>query len=78
VARLFEDATWTVGRTPLVRIHRLIRSKAGVYAKLEFLNPLSSVKDRIGVAMIAAAQREGRIGPKTTIIEPTSGNTGIV
>jgi cysteine synthase A len=77
VAKLFEDAAWTIGRTPLVRVHRLIRSKAQVYAKLEFFNPLSSVKDRIGAAMIAAAQREGRIGPKTTIVEPTSGNTGL-
>jgi cysteine synthase A len=77
VAKSFEDVTWTVGRTPLVRIRRLIRSKALVYAKLEFFNPLSSVKDRIGVAMIAAAQRDGRLGPKTTVIEPTSGNTGI-
>jgi len=77
VARLFEDAGWTIGGTPLVRIHRLIRSKAAVYAKLEYFNPLSSVKDRIGLAMIAAGQREGRIGPKTIIIEPTSGNTGI-
>ena len=77
MAKLFEDVTWTVGRTPLVRIRRLIRSKALVYAKLEFFNPLSSVKDRIGVAMIAAAQRDGRLGPKTTVIEPTSGNTGI-
>jgi len=77
VAKFFEDVTWTVGRTPLVRIRRLIRSKALVYAKLEFFNPLSSVKDRIGVAMIDAAQRDGRLGPKTTVIEPTSGNTGI-
>jgi cysteine synthase A len=77
VARLFEDIGWTIGRTPMVRIQRLIRSKAIVYGKLEFLNPLSSVKDRIGMAMIAAGQREGRIGPKTTIVEPTSGNTGI-
>ncbi|MCX5676127.1 MAG: cysteine synthase A [Planctomycetota bacterium] len=77
MAKCFEDVTWTVGRTPLVRIRRLIRSKALVYAKLEFFNPLSSVKDRIGVAMIAAAQRDGRLGPKTTVIEPTSGNTGI-
>jgi cysteine synthase len=61
----------------MVRLNRLIRSKATVYAKLEFFNPLSNVKDRIGMAMILAAQREGRIGPKTTIIEPTSGNTGI-
>jgi len=77
VARLYEDAGWTIGRTPLVRIQRIIRSKARVYGKLEFFNPLSSVKDRIGLAMIAAAEREGRIGSKTTIIEPTSGNTGI-
>lgn len=77
MARLFEDVGWTVGRTPLVRISRIIGSKAEVYGKLEFLNPLGSVKDRIGVAMIAAAQREGRLGPKTTVIEPTSGNTGI-
>jgi cysteine synthase A len=77
VARLFEDIGWTIGRTPMVRIQRLIRSKASVYAKLEFFNPLSSVKDRIGMAMIVAAQREGHIGPKTTIVEPTSGNTGI-
>ena len=77
MAKLFEDAGWTIGHTPLVRIHRLIKSKASVYAKLEYFNPLSSVKDRIGLAMIAAGEREGRIGPKTTIIEPTSGNTGI-
>jgi cysteine synthase len=77
MARLFEDIGWTIGRTPLVRIDRLIRSKASVYGKLEFFNPLSNVKDRIGMAMILAAQREGRIGPKTTIVEPTSGNTGI-
>jgi len=54
VAKLFEDAGWTTGHTPLVRIHRLIKSKANVYAKLEYFNPLSSVKDRIGLAMIAA------------------------
>jgi len=77
VAKLYEDAGWTIGRTPLVRIQRIIRSKARVYGKLEFFNPLSSVKDRIGLAMIAAAEREGRIGKKTTIVEPTSGNTGI-
>ena len=77
MARLFDDIAWTIGRTPMVRINRIIRSKAHVYAKLEFFNPLSNVKDRIGVAMVAAALREGRIGPKTTIVEPTSGNTGI-
>jgi cysteine synthase len=77
VAKLFEDASWTIGRTPMVRLNRIIRGKANVYAKLEYFNPQSNVKDRIGAAMIAAGQREGRVGPKTTIIEPTSGNTGI-
>jgi cysteine synthase A len=77
MARLFDDIGWTIGRTPLVRINRIIQSKARVYAKLECFNPSSSVKDRIGMAMIAAAEHDGRIGPKTTIIEPTSGNTGI-
>ena len=77
MARLFDDIGWTIGGTPLVRINRIIRSKALVYAKLECFNPSSSVKDRIGMAMIAAAEHDGRIGPKTTIIEPTSGNTGI-
>lgn len=66
-----------IGRTPLVRVNRIIQSPATVYAKLEFSNPLSSVKDRIGAAMIEAAERDGRITPKTTIVEPTSGNTGI-
>jgi len=77
VAQLFDDVGWTIGRTPLVRINRIIRTDAKVYAKLEYFNPLSSVKDRIGVAMISAAEREGRLGPGTTIIEPTSGNTGL-
>ena len=77
MAKLFDDVGWTMGRTPLVRVNRIIRSKALVYAKLEYFNPTSSVKDRIGVAMIAAAEREGRLGPKTTVIEPTSGNTGV-
>ena len=77
MAKLFDDVGWTIGRTPLVRVNRIIRSKALVYAKLEYFNPTSSVKDRIGVAMIAAAEREGRLGPKTTVIEPTSGNTGV-
>lgn len=66
-----------IGRTPLVRINRIIDGAATVYAKLEFYNPLSSVKDRIGDAMITAGERDGRINPDTTIVEPTSGNTGI-
>lgn len=77
MARLFEDITQTIGNTPLVRIRRLIQSSATVYAKLEFFNPLSSVKDRIGVAMIDAAELAGKIRKDSVIVEPTSGNTGI-
>jgi cysteine synthase A len=77
MARLFEDITQTVGNTPLVRLRRIIPGAARVYGKLEFLNPLSSVKDRIGVAMIEAAERDGQMTPGTEVIEPTSGNTGI-
>ncbi len=73
----YGDITGSIGRTPLVKINRIIRSPASVYAKLELMNPLFSVKDRIGSAMIQAAEKEGRITPKTEIIEPTSGNTGI-
>jgi len=77
MGRLFDDLTKTIGNTPLVRINRIIRSPARVAAKLEFFNPLSSVKDRIGVSMIADGLARGKIQPDTTIIEPTSGNTGI-
>jgi cysteine synthase A len=77
MANLYEDITQTIGHTPLVRIRRLIQSNAKVYAKLEFFNPLSSVKDRIGVAMIEAAERAGKLRKDTLIVEPTSGNTGI-
>ena len=77
MTRIFEDVTQTIGNTPLVKVRRLIRSEATVLAKLESANPMSSVKDRIGLAMIEAAERDGKVGPGTTIIEPTSGNTGI-
>ena len=77
MGQMYKDIIGAIGRTPLVRINRIISAPATVYAKLEFSNPLSSVKDRIGASMIEAGERDGRITPKTTIIEPTSGNTGI-
>ena len=78
MARLFNDITETIGHTPLVRLNRLTQDMgAEVYAKLEFFNPLSSVKDRIGSNMIAAAERAGKLSAESVIIEPTSGNTGI-
>ncbi len=77
MARLYDDITQTIGNTPVVRINRIIRSEAKVYAKLEFFNPLSSVKDRIGVSMIEAAEQDGTLKKDTVLIEPTSGNTGI-
>jgi cysteine synthase len=76
--RIADDITQTVGNTPLVRINRITRGlKAQIVAKLEMFNPCSSVKDRIGVSMIEAAEREGKIKPDTILLEPTSGNTGI-
>jgi cysteine synthase A len=75
--KIYSDITQTIGRTPIVRINRLNPTKATVLAKLEFFNPLSSVKDRIGVSMIEAAERSGRLKKDTVVIEPTSGNTGI-
>ena len=77
-ARIANDVTDLVGNTPLVRIRRLFDdAPAEVVAKLEFFNPAHSVKDRIGVSMIDAAQEAGLIGPDTVVVEPTSGNTGI-
>jgi cysteine synthase A len=74
----YDDVTKTMGATPMIRINRLIpSSQATVFAKCEFFNPLNSVKDRIGVAMIEAGERDGKVNPDTHIIEPTSGNTGI-
>ncbi len=78
--RIFADITETIGGTPLVRLNRFPAGrgvKAEILAKLEFLNPLNSVKDRLGAAMIAELEREGRIGPETVLVEATSGNTGI-
>ena len=78
MARIHDSITETIGNTPLVRVNRLTQGLASlVLAKLEFFNPLSSVKDRIGLAMIEAGERDGKIKPGTTVIEPTSGNTGI-
>jgi cysteine synthase len=78
VGNIYENIVETIGRTPLVKIGRLNDTGATIVAKLEFFNPGGSVKDRIGMAMIEAAEREGRITPgRTTLVEPTSGNTGI-
>ena len=79
--RIYDSVLDTIGATPLVRLSRLARAhgvEADLTAKLEFFNPLSSVKDRIGKAMLEALEAEGRIGPgRTVLVEPTSGNTGI-
>ncbi len=78
MTRIADDITQLVGGTPLVRINRLNEgSGAEILAKLEYFNPAHSVKDRLGLAMIDAAQTAGLLGPDTIILEPTSGNTGI-
>src|ERR1700729_2140645 len=76
--RIYDDITQTIGATPLIRLRRVVGdAKATVLAKMENFNPLWSVKDRIGVSMIDAAERDGKINKDSTIVEPTSGNTGI-
>jgi cysteine synthase A len=78
--RTYKSILETIGNTPLVHLPRISREqgcRAELYGKLEFFNPLGSVKDRIGLAMIEAAERDGKIGPDTVVVEPTSGNTGI-
>ena len=78
--KIYDSITETIGNTPLVRTKRMAKeagSKADILLKLEFFNPLSSVKDRIGVSMIEDLEAKGQIKPGTTLIEPTSGNTGI-
>lgn len=77
MSAIFEDITAAVGYTPLVRINKIGSGKATILAKLESYNPCGSVKDRIALAMIEAAEKEGLIKPDTVIVEPTSGNTGI-
>jgi cysteine synthase A len=78
IMKTYKDINSTVGSTPLVRLNSIAEGLgAQIFAKLEFSNPLGSVKDRIGVSMIEAAEKKGLINPETTIVEPTSGNTGI-
>ncbi|MFB9324333.1 cysteine synthase A [Paenibacillus aurantiacus] len=78
MARIVNNVTELIGDTPLVRLNRLVpEDSAEIYVKLEFQNPGASVKDRIAISMIEVAEQEGRIKPGDTIVEPTSGNTGI-
>jgi cysteine synthase A len=78
MARIYDNILQTIGRTPLVRLNKIGRDLPGrIVLKLEFFNPCASVKDRSGVSMIEALEKQGRIGKETVLVEPTSGNTGI-
>ena len=77
MSSIFKNITAAIGNTPLVQVNKLIPGQAIVLAKLESRNPMASVKDRLGLALIESAERDGRIRPDTIIVEPTSGNTGI-
>lgn len=77
MGRIFKNAAETIGRTPLVKLNRIYDGSATILGKLEYFNPCSSVKDRIGKYMIESAERNGKINKNTVIVEPTSGNTGI-
>jgi cysteine synthase A len=77
IMKIYNDITELIGNTPLVRLNRINRGGADVLLKLEYFNPAHSVKDRIGVAMIDAAEKAGKLKPGSIIVEPTSGNTGI-
>ena len=78
MAKIYEDITKTIGNTPLVKLNNITKGlESTVVAKMEFFNPMASVKDRIGIAMIEAAEKAGLIKKDTILIEPTSGNTGI-
>lgn len=77
MGKVYSDITEAVGRTPLVKLNRMVKGNATVLAKMESFNPCSSVKDRIAISMIGAAEEAGKISDQTVLIEPTSGNTGI-
>merc|ERR1719440_2721285 len=75
--QIYDDITKTIGSTPVVKINRLAPEGVDVYAKLEYFNPLHSVKDRLAIAIIEAAERSGDLKPGGTVIEATSGNTRV-
>ena len=77
MGKIYNNLAETIGNTPLVRINSLNTTEAEILAKMEFFNPCGSVKDRIGLAMVEAAEKQGRISEDTILVEPTSGNTGI-